>query len=69
MSGPSLAQIVAQGGVYWKCRCCDSCGVVTADSPLSATVRTTQGVPAPAPCCVEFTNCDEHPVKEVLCVS
>lgn len=49
------AEIVAAGGVYWKCAAGHS-GVIKADSPYAAAVRKAHGLPAPAPCGVELES-------------
>jgi ssDNA-binding Zn-finger/Zn-ribbon topoisomerase 1 len=53
-------QIVADGGIYFKCAQCGKSGVIKNTAPLCAMVREKMGVPAPKPCGVEFDKCEEH---------
>lgn len=51
-------EIVAAGGVYWKCVDCRAEGVIKAEAPFAAQVRAAHGIEAPAPCGMEFTKAD-----------
>lgn len=53
-------QEVANGGIFFKCRCCTTTGVIKGHSPLAQTVRKQMNIHAPEPCGVEFENCEEH---------
>lgn len=50
---------VKEGGVYWKCKDCNSNGALKAEAQLAKDVRKQMGIKAPKPCGVEFTkeNC------------
>ena len=53
-------QEVSMGGIFFKCRCCTTTGVIKADAPLAQMVRKQMNIQAPDPCGVEFDNCEEH---------
>lgn len=53
-------KIVAEGGIYFRCKECRQVGVIKSSSALSADVRTQLGIEAPKPCGVEFAKCAEH---------
>jgi hypothetical protein len=50
------AEIVRQGGIYWRCSDCESQGVVAPDSELSKAVREQGEKEPPEPCGVEFNK-------------
>jgi len=49
-----MANVVKQGGIYWRCNKCHHSGVVGADSELSKKVRLTSKTPAPDPVGIDF---------------
>ena len=49
------AEIVAAGGVYFRCLKCKRSGVIKQNA-LSTQVRDEHGIAAPAPCGVEFNE-------------
>lgn len=51
-------KVVAEGGVYFKCKDCNATGAIRASAPLAGAVREKAGVAAPAPCGVEFSKAD-----------
>jgi hypothetical protein len=59
------AEVVAAGGVFFRCKRCGSAGAVRADHPMSAQVRCKHGPEyaepgadgAYKPCGVEFASC------------
>lgn len=53
------ADIVAAGGVYFKCDECHKTGVIK-KSPLADIVREHSNNPTPAPCGIQFGACSEH---------
>jgi len=55
-------EVVAGGGVYWKCNQCHQRGVIK-KSPFSDNVRAVGKIEAPAPMGVEFDHCNEHGVR------
>lgn len=55
-------QIVAEGGIHFKCAKCPVTGVLRGTSELAIAVRKQMNLPAPAPCGVEFAECAEHTV-------
>jgi hypothetical protein len=55
------AAIVAEGGIYWKCRDCKKGGVIWGSSELAKRVREKMGVEPPKPCGVEFTKAEGCP--------
>lgn len=55
------AAVVAEGGVYWKCRDCKKSGVIYGSSGLAQAVRKTMGIEPPAPCGVEFSKAEGCP--------
>jgi hypothetical protein len=59
-----FAKIVAEGGVYWKCKQCALRGVLKPTAPLAALVREKLNMPAPKPCGIEFEKCEEHAAGE-----
>ena len=56
--------IVAEGGIYWKCKGCAQSGVIKGTSPICAAVREKMNIPPPGPCGTEFDKCEEHAVSE-----
>jgi len=52
-------ELVAQGGVYWRCAECGKQGVIRAGDYASA-VRESAKIAAPDPVGVEFERCSEH---------
>ena len=48
------AEVVKQGGVYWKCVDCPAEGVIRGTSDFAKAVRATHGIAAPEPCGVRF---------------
>jgi hypothetical protein len=53
-------KIVEDGGAYWRCKDCNSEGVLRPETELVKDVRKQQGVHAPNPIGIEFS-------KEWLC--
>lgn len=53
------SSIVKNGGVYWRCQTCSREGVIK-PSEYADLVREAANIPAPDPCGVEFTSCNEH---------
>lgn len=51
--------IIAEGGIYWKCKECEQNGVLRPTAPLCAAVREKAGIPS-GPVGVEFNKCQEH---------
>jgi len=56
--------IVDAGGIYFKCKKCDKTGVIKGHTEIAKLVREKLKVEAPAPCGIEFDNCEHHTVKE-----
>lgn len=54
-------KIVADGGILWRCRDCNSEGVIRY-SELAHDVRVALKIPPPAPCGVEFSKATGCPV-------
>ena len=52
------AAIVARGGVYFRCKACNACGVIKEDVPFAAEVRKAHGLLNGEPCGVEFDKTD-----------
>lgn len=55
------ADMIAEGGIYWKCSKCGSSGAINADHPLSAEVRDKMGIPE-GPCGIDFDGTDMCPI-------
>ena len=47
-------EIVADGGIYWKCSKCDRSGVIKVSAPLATEVRRQHGIAPPAPYGIDF---------------
>lgn len=56
-------QLVAEGGIYFKCAECPATGVVKGSTELAKAVRRAMKIDPPAPCGVEFETCAEHTVQ------
>jgi len=54
------ADLVKQGGCYFKCNQCGCNGVINPGSEMAAAVRKATGKPPPQPCGVAFETCDSH---------
>ena len=52
--------VVAEGGIYWKCKECTREGVILARSKYAKAVRKQLKVKKPDPCGIEFEKCIEH---------
>lgn len=52
------AEMVKEGGIYWKCDDCHCEGAIGKEHSLSKMVREYAGIAAPDPCGVEFTKKD-----------
>jgi hypothetical protein len=50
------AAIVADGGVYWRCKDCRASGVIKAESAAAKAIREGEKVAAPEPPCIELDN-------------
>lgn len=53
------AEVVAQGGVYFKCLKCNLTGVMKPDTSIAKHVRTEMGIEAPNPVGIESNGCGE----------
>jgi hypothetical protein len=51
-----MKSIVADGGIYWKCKDCKSDGAIKKDHPICAEVRKELDIPAPKSCGVELSK-------------
>lgn len=51
--------VVAQGGLYWHCNCCEEEGTIEA-SEYTQAIRMAAGVPAPEPFGVLYATCAQH---------
>ena len=47
-------EIVAKGGVYWKCSKCNNSGVIKVSAPLAAQVRKQHKIDPPGECGIDF---------------
>lgn len=57
-------QIVADGGVYFRCLQCKAEGVIKPNE-FTKHVRESQGIFPPHPLGIEFVSCEQHtPLKE-----
>lgn len=54
-----MDQVVADGGVHFRCTQCGSIGVIK-DSPFAKSIRERAKVKAPDPVGVEFADCRQH---------
>jgi len=54
-----MKEVVAEGGIYWKCTVCGSNGAIKSSSSLCAMVREKMGIAPPAPCGIEFHGAEE----------
>jgi len=54
-------KLVAEGGVYWKCKMCSYEGIVKPGTELAKHVRKEMKIEPPKPCGLMFQKCDEHP--------
>ena len=52
--------LVAAGGVHFRCTQCNRHGVIKGDSDFAQEVRAAHKLPAPDPMGVEFANCNQH---------
>ena len=57
-------QIVAEGGVYFKCKQCSATGVVKAGTALAKMVREDTKIAPPDPVGCEFESCEQHGVSK-----
>lgn len=53
-------EMVAAGGIHFRCKECDAEGAIKADHDLSKRVREQMKIEAPKPCGVEFEKCEQH---------
>jgi hypothetical protein len=60
----SFKKIVADGGIYFKCKTCKNTGVIKSKSDICRLVREKLKVEKPDPCGIEFENCEQHAVEE-----
>ena len=54
--------LVADGGVYWRCKKCGLSGVIVARSELAIAVRKKMGIEPPEPCGLEYTEEEPCPM-------
>ncbi len=54
------ADLVAQGGVYFRCKTCSATGVIKPGTDLAVAVREKAKIAAPEAMAMEFQNCDQH---------
>ena len=57
-------EVVAAGGIYWKCADCKRAGVIKHTSPLAGLVRKDAGIEPPDPVGVEFAK---EPINGLSC--
>ena len=56
------AEVVKEGGIFWRCKDCHSEGAIHAHAEVAKLVREQSGVKAPDPVGVEFTKDEDCPV-------
>lgn len=54
------AELVKEGGVYFRCGECKANGVIHPHTEVSETIRKHMGIEPPKPCGVEFQRCEQH---------
>jgi hypothetical protein len=54
------ADIVREGGVYFRCKECSANGVIYGDTDVARATRESLDVQAPDPCGFEFSSCEQH---------
>ena len=55
-------EVVAEGGIFWRCSDCNSSGAIRGSAPLAQAVRKQVGIAPPDPCGVEFSKEEGCPV-------
>lgn len=55
-------EVVAAGGIHWRCSDCGSAGAIRGTSELAQAVRKQMGIELPAPCGIEFSKEGQCPV-------
>lgn len=58
----ACAEVVREGGIFWKCSKCGSAGAIRASAPLAAMVREQMDIAAPDPVGVDFEGDSNCPV-------
>ena len=54
------AELVEQGGIYFRCKTCSATGVVKPGTDLAIAVRKQAEVDPPDAMGMEFQNCEQH---------